>query len=249
MNPHNPTLSLTNVISLFANTASTVTTGTTGVTVPAGSLLAVTCQIQAAAASVGTITLTGSAGGFGTQTYANFQANGTDGACHSLLVFLVPDEMPSGTTITWTRSTTWANAELRMILLRGCTRLSNSGTATWTGAAASSVLGLQIFFNSGTVLVPHFIPSSINITLGSSNSNTAIAGIAGGGNPGYLGAGMIAIQGGAGAINGAPGTGFRYLVATTIYPLTASNTNQTFFYQTGGAVQNWCFTTYRLTPG
>lgn len=246
---HNPTLSLANVVSGFANTASTVTTLTTGVAVPAGSLVAVTCQIQAAVASVGTITLTGSAGGFGTQTYSNFQSNSTDGACHSLLVFTVPSLMPVGTTLTFTRSVNWANAELRMILCTNCTRLANRITSTHPGAAASSILSNALTFTGGTVSVPHYIASGINIVLGSSNSNTSVAGIGGGGSPGYAGAGMIAVQGGAGTVNGAPGTGFRYLVCTTIYPLVASNANQTFLMQTGAAVQNWCFTQYRLTPG
>lgn len=246
---HRPTLSLANVASTFSNTGSTVTTTTTAIDVAAGSLVAVTCQIQAAVASVGTITLTGSAGGFGTQTYTNFQSNSTDGACHSLLVFQVPSTMPAGTTLTYTRSpTNWANAELRMILLSGCTRLANFVTSTYPGQLAGSILVNTLPFNGGTVFVPHYIDSGINITLGSSNSNTAVAAIGGGGNPAYVGAGMIAVQGGAGTPNGAPGTGFRYLVATTIYPLVNSITGQTFLLQTGAATQNWCLTTYRLTP-
>lgn len=245
---HNPTLSLVSVASAFANTASTVTTLTTGTDVPAGSLVAVTCQIQAAVSAVGTITLTASAGGIGTQTYTNFQSNSTDGACHSLLVFTVPSLMPSGTTLTVTRSVTWNNAEIRMILCTNCTRQANQITTTHPGATASSVLSNSLTFTSGTVSVSHYIASGINIVLGSSNSNTAVAGIGGGGNPAYVGAGMIAVQGGAGTVNGAPGTGFRYLVATTIYPLVNSITSQTFLMQTGAATQNWCFTQYRLTP-
>lgn len=249
MRPHNPTLSLDTVSSVFANTAGTTTTTTTSIAVPAGSLVAVTCQLQAAAASAGTITLTGSAGGFGTQTYANFQANGTDGACHSLLVFTVPQDMPSGTTLTYTRSTTWANAELRMIICRGCTRLANRSANVAGSYAANSVVFVDNLFTSGTVSVPHFIGSNIAISLGSSNSNQNVAGIGGGGSTPYLGTGMIAVQGGAGTVNGAPGTGFKYLVATSIYQPVSPTTLQRFAIQVGAtATQQWCFTQYRLTP-
>ena len=243
---HSPELSLANVASTFANTASTVTTTTTGVEVPAGSLVAVTCQMQANSASAGTITLTASAGGFGTQTYTDFQSNGADGACHSLLVFTVPNTMPAGTTLTYTRSTNWANAELRMILCTGCTRLANRFNFSGT-VAGSGLIVNDLLFNSGTVNVPHFIKSGINITLGSANSRQNITGIGFGGQVPYTGPGMIAVQGGAGTA--VIGSGFQYLVATTIWRLAAPNTTQRFAAAIGAANQQWICTQYRLTPG
>jgi len=328
--PHNPTLSFTSVASGFANTASTITTLTTGVAVPAGSLVAVTCQINAATSTVGTITLTGSAGGFGTQTWSNFQANGAGTACHSLLVFKIVTDMPAGTTLTATRSANWPNAEIRMILCSGCNRLSNFNTISGT-YGANAVGSNTLTYASGTVSVLHHSKSSVNITLAVADSQQAVAGIGGGGNPDYLGTNRpqvttisiasnllstanphglnigqsiiprtttngltsgtryfliadgftttafklsltangtavtltdgtvtvihdvgyqsIAVQGGSGTVNGAAGTGFRYLVTATVYPLIGPNVGQTFLWQTGATVaQNWCVTTYRLIP-
>lgn len=331
---HNPNLSFTSVASGFANTAGTVTTITTGVAVPAGSLVAVTCQINAAKASVGTITLTGSAGGFGTQTWANFQANGTASACQSLLVFKIVTDMPAGTTLTATRSVTWANAEIRMILCTGCNRLASFASIETTlnaGFIGQLNITYQSGISQGNVSILHYSKSSVNITLAVSDSQQAVAGVGGGGYPNYAGGNRpsvstisiasnllstqnphglnigesivprtttngliagtryfliadgftttafklsltangtavtltdgtvtvihdvgyqpIAVQGGSGTVNGAAGTGFRYVVTATVYPLIGSNVSQTFLWQNGPTVsQTWMATTYRLIP-
>lgn len=243
---HSPELSLATVANAFANTGGTVTTATTAVEVPAGSAVAMACMMQVNSASAGTITLTGSAGGFGTQTFTDFQSNGTDVACHSLNVFTVPSTMAIGTTLTFTRSTTWANARLYFILLNGCTRLANRVNFTGT-VAGNGIFTQDLLFTSGTVLVPHFIKSNINILLSSANSRQNVAGLGLGGQVPYIGAGMIAEQGGAGL--NSPNSGFQYLIASTIWRLAAPDTTQRYACQIGASAQTWIATQYRITPG
>lgn len=244
---HSPELSLAVVGVAFSNTASTVTNAITSVEVPAGSTVAMVCMMQTNNASAGLITLTGSAGGFGTQQFTDFQSNGTDVACHSLNVFTVPNTMAIGTTLTFTRSTTWAGARLYLILLNGCTRLANR--VNFTGLVAGNGIFTQdLLFNGGTVLVPHFIKSNINILVATSNSRQNVAGLGLGGQVPYIGAGMIAEQGGGGVFN-TPNSGFQYLIASTIWRLAAPDTTQRFACQIGASAQTWLATQYRITPG
>lgn len=246
---HNPTLSIANVASGFTTTSSTVTTQTTAVEVPAGSIVAVTCQ--AFSASVGTCTLTASAGGFGTQTYPAFDTIGTSGS-QSLLVFQVPNTMPVGTTLTYTRASgNWPSAELRMILCRGVTRLANKITRTDTAVPINTIRVLDGYFDQGVVNVSHHVKSHIAIVLMASNINQSVLAIGGlNHNPNFTAASQISVGGGAGTTTA--NSGFRYVVATAIFPLGSSITLPRFAYQTiapSGVTQDWIVSYYRLTPG
>lgn len=238
---HHPTLGIVPIASNFLTTTSTITTLTTSVTVPANGLIVCPLLFATNVSSAGLCTLNASAGGWGLRIYGNFVSASGAAATHGCLIFQTPNEMPSGTTLTFTRDTNWPNGEASCFYVPGASRIQNFQSVGGT-LTAGQVYNITSQYTGGTVSTSDFRKTNATLILMSSPANNQVAGIAGGGNPGYAGTGMIAVGGGSGTTL----SGFSYLRATTIYPLTQPG-NQSFLFQ-ANATQGgtWGITAYRI---
>lgn len=239
---HSPTLRTvdfgTCIISAFATTAFLFTT----TTVPANTAIVFSGFFRINATNVGTVTISWPNNSV---TFQNaWVSNGEELATLNIRAIRITESIPSGTTITITRTAGNSLGFIQATAMPGVTQIQNYATVATT-LSANQQVNFSSNFTSGTVVVPDFRKSNVSLSLmASASTSSQVQTVGLGGQVGYGQTANGAIQYFAGNTNTA------FVLATSIWHYANPSDNQLFAVVTnatnGGT---WIVGTYRFVGG